>query len=86
MAQQETEQLTRILNGAALSRAVSTIAELGVSRVKVLNQVKAAAKISCPQSRVIRVSTPFISRPTISMEMMLPTPRGAESSPVCSAE
>src|SRR6516165_11914945 len=31
MAQQETEQLTRILNGAALSRAVSTIAELGVA-------------------------------------------------------
>src|SRR6201981_1390093 len=33
MAQQETEQLTRILNGAALSRAVSTIAELGVARL-----------------------------------------------------
>src|SRR5215469_13736865 len=31
MAQQETEQLTRILNGAARSRAVSTIAELGVA-------------------------------------------------------
>src|SRR5215472_1177202 len=31
MAQQETEQLTRILNGAALSRAVSTIAELGIA-------------------------------------------------------
>src|ERR1700751_2144171 len=31
MAQQETEQLNRILNGAALSRAVSTIAELGVA-------------------------------------------------------
>lgn len=31
MAQQETEQLTRILMGAALSRAVSSIAELGVA-------------------------------------------------------
>ncbi len=31
MAQQETEHLTRILIGAALSRAVSTIAELGVA-------------------------------------------------------
>ena len=31
MAQQETEQLNRILNGAALSRAVCTIAELGVA-------------------------------------------------------
>ena len=31
MAQQETEQLNRILTGAALSRAVSTIAELGVA-------------------------------------------------------
>ena len=31
MAQQETEQLTRILIGAALSRAVSSIAELGVA-------------------------------------------------------
>ena len=31
MAQQETEHLTRIMNGAALSRAISTIAELGVA-------------------------------------------------------
>ncbi len=31
MAQQETEQLTHILTSAALSRAVSTIAELGVA-------------------------------------------------------
>jgi len=31
MAQQETEQLNRILLGAALSRAVSSIAELGVA-------------------------------------------------------
>src|SRR5450755_2586354 len=31
MAQQETEQLTRILISAALSRAVSTVAELGVA-------------------------------------------------------
>ncbi len=31
MAQQETEQLTHILTGAALSRAVCTIAELGVA-------------------------------------------------------
>jgi len=31
MAQQETEQLNRILTSAALSRAVSTIAELGVA-------------------------------------------------------
>src|SRR6266851_4757338 len=31
MAQQETEQLSRILTSAALSRAVSTIAELGVA-------------------------------------------------------
>ncbi len=31
MAQQETEQLTRILIGAALSRAVTSIAELGVA-------------------------------------------------------
>ena len=31
MAQQETEQLNRMLNGAALSRAVCTIAELGVA-------------------------------------------------------
>src|SRR6266566_3834189 len=31
MAQQETEHLTRIMTSAALSRAVSTIAELGVA-------------------------------------------------------
>jgi hypothetical protein len=31
MAQQETEQLNRILNGAAVSRAVCAIAELGVA-------------------------------------------------------
>src|SRR5438270_11070881 len=31
MAQRETEHLTRILIGAALSRALSTIAELGVA-------------------------------------------------------
>jgi hypothetical protein len=31
VAQQETEQLSRILISAALSRAVSTIAELGVA-------------------------------------------------------
>jgi hypothetical protein len=31
MAQQETEQLTRILTSAALSRAVGTIAELGIA-------------------------------------------------------
>jgi len=31
VAQRETEQLSRILTGAALSRAVSTIAELGVA-------------------------------------------------------
>lgn len=31
MGQQETEQLTRILTSAALARAVSTIAELGIA-------------------------------------------------------
>jgi len=31
MAQQETEHLTRIMTSAALSRAVSTIADLGVA-------------------------------------------------------
>ena len=33
MAQPETEQLSRILIGAALSRAVCSIAELGVADV-----------------------------------------------------
>lgn len=38
MAQQETEHLTRIMTSAALSRAVSTIAELGVADLVQIGQ------------------------------------------------
>ena len=44
------------------------------------------AKIACPKMSNARVSTRPMSRPTSSMETMLPKPRGEDSIPVCSAE
>ena len=46
MAQKETEQLNEIMHGAALSRAVSTVADLGVADHILMGEPRSAGYLA----------------------------------------